>query len=215
MSLFVPSSMEIIKPKGKVTQKFGKNFNSSYSEGGLKGHTGIDYVNGHKSVINAVVNGEVYSTLNMRNPDTDKYRAVYQLVDGVETAYEVSFGHVDKSFVSKGEYVYSGQPLATQGNFGLCYTNGKKVTKAQKKLGIGSHLHFQARKLVKVKKRDRKKKYLRDNNQYLKRDGYYYEVVNYDNGYNGCVDPALHYSLSLKELFNLILILKRLGIIND
>lgn len=202
--------LKLNRPKGQLTQGFAKNANPYYKGVGLKGHTGEDYIIGWKQPIEAVVSGEVYSTLNFRNSDTEAYRAVYQIVDTTEFSYEVSYGHLDSTPVSKGQFIKQGEVIGYEGNYGMCYSGGKRVTPAQKKTGRGSHLHFQVRKCKRVKSRERGKEYLRDSAKYLKRDGYYYEVVDYDNGYNGCVSPSLFYELSLSLV---IRILKMLGII--
>ena len=195
-----------------MTQGFAKNFNSSYAKDGLKGHTGWDFVLGYKSPIQAVTDGEVYST---REPtsNVDRYTAVYQIVDEQYFSYEVSYGHLAEIKVKKGEMVRVGDTIGLEGNFGLCYRNGVKVTPAQKKLGWGSHLHFQIRKCKRVEKKEKGKTYLRDNSRYLKRNNMYYEVVDYDNGFNGCVDPNLFIKISLAKLLDIFALLRKLGIL--
>lgn len=186
--------MKLIKPEGKLTQPFAQNYNDSYKAWGLKGHTGIDYKQGFKKTIVAPVTGWVYSILNEHNPNTDKYRAVYQLVDDGEFVYEVSYGHIDSALCKEGDIVQAGQPIATEGNWGTCYSGGKLVTPEEKPSGKGSHLHFQIRKCIKVSKRSSKKKYIRNSEGYVKLDGQFIEIVDYDNGYNGCIDPTPFYA---------------------
>jgi murein DD-endopeptidase MepM/ murein hydrolase activator NlpD len=186
--------MKLIKPLGLTTQPFGANYNNSYKDSGLKGHTGIDYVLNWKYPIKAVVTGEVYSILNEHNPNTNKYRAVFQLVDDIEYSYEVSYGHIDSALCKEGDIVQAGTPIATEGNYGTCFTNGKLVTPEEKATGKGSHLHFQVRKLKRVKKRKKGEQYVRSSEGYVKRGGYFYEVVDYTNGYNGCIDPSQFYA---------------------
>lgn len=185
--------MKLIRPEGFLSQPFAANYNPSYKNGGLKGHTGEDYVLGFKKEINAVVTGEVFSILNEHNPNTTKYRAVFQLVDDGQFVYEVSYGHIDTALCEEGQVVTVGQPIATEGNWGTCYSGGKLVTPEEKPTGKGSHLHFQVRKCIKVKKRSSKKQYIRNSEGYVKLDGNFIEVVDYDNGYNGCVSPEPFY----------------------
>lgn len=206
-------SLQLNKPQGFLSQPFAKNYNSYYKEGGLKGHTGEDYVNGWKSEIVASTDGLIYSVKEPTS-DTEKYSCVYQLIDTPDFAYEVSYGHIAKSFVKKGQMVKAGDKIALEGNFGACYRGGKRVTPAEKKLGWGSHLHFQVRKCKRVPKRERGKTYLRDDKGYYRnKDREYYEVVNYENGYNGCVDPELFYPISSAVLLKILLLLKKLGIL--
>lgn len=189
--------MKLIRPEGKLTQPFAANYNDSYKNSGLKGHSGEDYVLGFKKEIKASVTGEVYSILNAYNPNPNKYRAVFQLVDDGQFVYEVSYGHIDTALCEEGQIVEAGQPIATEGNWGTCYVGGKLVTPEEKPSGKGSHLHFQVRKCIKVKKRSAKKQYLRNSEGFLKRGDYFFEVVDYTNGYNGCISPEQFYSPSL------------------
>lgn len=191
--------MKLIKPEGILTQPFGVNYNNSYASAGLKGHSGQDFCIGWKAPIKATVTGEVFSILNEHNPNTDKYRAVFQLVDDVEYSYEVSYGHIDSALCKEGEMVQVGQPIATEGNYGLCFTNGKQVTPEEKATGKGSHLHFQVRKLIRVPKRNKGKTYIRNSEGYVVRKGMYYEVFDYSNGFNGCISPDQFYSPTLPE----------------
>jgi murein DD-endopeptidase MepM/ murein hydrolase activator NlpD len=189
--------MKLVKPEGKLTQPFAANANPSYKGAGLKGHSGEDYTIGFKKDIRATVTGEVYSLLNIVNPDPDKYRAVFQIIDEPDFSYEVSYGHIVKAYVYVGQIVKAGELIATEGNYGTSYSNGILVTADQKATGKGTHLHFQVRKCIRVKKKSSKKQYLKDLNGFLKRNEFFYEVVDYDNGYNGCVDPAQFYSKEL------------------
>lgn len=182
-----------------MTQPFGVNYNNSYSSAGLKGHTGQDFVIGFKKEIKATATGLVYSILNEHNPNPNKYRAVFQLVDDGKFVYEVSYGHIDTALCKEGEIVEAGQPIATEGNWGTCYVNGIFVTPEEKPTGKGSHLHFQVRKCIKVKRRTSKKQYIRNSEGYVKIDGKFIEVVDYSNGFNGCVDPEQFYSPTLPE----------------
>lgn len=189
--------MKLIQPEGYLTQPFGVNYNNSYTSSGLKGHTGEDYVIHWKAPIRAVVTGEVYSILNEHNPNTDKYRAVFQLVDDGEYSYEVSYGHIDSALCKEGEIVKVGTPIATEGNYGLCFVGGVQVTPSEKANGKGHHLHFQVRKLIRVKKRKAGKQYIRNSEGLVVRNGLYYEVLDYMNGYNGCIDATIFYTTSL------------------
>jgi len=180
-----------------MTQGFGENKNPSYKNSGLLAHTGQDYTIGFKKTINATVTGLVYSLMNMTNKDTTKYRAVFQMIDDKDFSYEVSYGHVDKSFVTEGQIVKAGEPIATEGNWGTCYVSGNLVTPEEKPTGKGTHLHFQVRKCIRVKKRTSGKQYIRNSEGFLKSGKLFYEVVDYENGYNGCVSPNLFYAKEL------------------
>lgn len=208
--------LKLERPEGRLTQGFAENANASYRQAGLKGHTGEDYVIGFKQAINAVVDGEVYSTYPARS--YSKYSAVFQIVDLDDYSYEISYGHLDTITVKKGQLVKKGEAVGTEGNRGLSYSNGVLVNDTQKKTGQGSHLHFQVRKCVKVDKREKGKKYLRSSRGYLRSDKQYYEVVEYSNGYNGCVDPNMFYEGGvgqiklMKKIISLLTKLVRLSV---
>lgn len=189
--------MKLIKPEGIMTQPFGANANPSYKGAGLKGHSGQDFSIGFKKTIKAATTGLVYSLMNMKDKNPDKYRAVFQMIDDKDFSYEVSYGHVDKSFVVEGQIVKVGEPIATEGNWGTCYVSGKLVTPEEKPSGKGTHLHFQVRKCIKVKARTSGKQYIRSSEGFLKSGKLFYEVVDYENGYNGCIDPAQFYPKEL------------------
>lgn len=180
-------------PKSYITQGFGGNANTLYAGQGLKGHTGIDYatINFHGTAIPSAADAWCYSTMNDGNPNPDYYRAVFTIVDDPDYSYEISYGHCSRIVVQEGR-VAEGQHLADIGNTGDCYVGGRRVTKEEKLAGstAGSHLHFQVRKCVRRKDRRSGYQYLRNSNGYYRKDGFYYEIVDYNNGYNGCVDPA-------------------------
>lgn len=189
--------MKLIYPlqNATITQHFGDNANGSYASDGLKGHTAIDLVSVYNSPILAAVTGEVYSLMNKDNPDPMKYRAVFQIYDDIDYSYEVSYGHCNFIYAEEGKVYEQGQPLsglASEGNTGTCYVGNHLISREEKLGGstAGFHTHFQTRKCIRVTKRDPKKHYLENSEGRLKRNDFYYEIVDYDNGYNGCVDPA-------------------------
>lgn len=179
-------------PKGfPAGQPFAGNFNPLYANAGLKGHGAIDYPAPYGTTMYAVTDCYVYSTINM-GASPDRYRAVYTIVDDPDFSYEISYGHVIDSLVPVEAHISRGTPIARVGNFGDVYSGGHYVTKEEKIAGstAGSHIHFQIRKCKRVLERASKKQYIRDQYGYVKINGFYYEVQDYDNGYNGCVDPA-------------------------
>ena len=177
---------------GFQSQAFGGN-SAAYAP--LKGHSGEDYVVGFRKPIHAIVTAPIYSILNQFNPDPQKYRAIFQIYDelGSDTSYEVSYGHISETLFKEGDIPKAGETIASEGNFGFCMVAGKTVTAEEKPSGKGSHLHQQVRKCKRVGKRAKGKTYLRNSEGFLKRNGQYYEVVNYDNGFNGCVSPVPFY----------------------
>lgn len=190
-------------PKSTIAQPFGANENNSYSLSGLKGHTGIDFGVPYGTPIPNVIDGAYcFAVLNKGDPNLMDYRAVFTLVDDGDYSYEISYGHFSDSVSVIGKRYNSGDTLAFIGNAGPVYTNGFEVTEAQKEAGshAGSHLHFQVRKLTKIisgMAYDPSAKYVQEyggipgayTSGVLQYGGFYYKVVDPDNGYNGCIDP--------------------------
>lgn len=180
--------------KRYITQRFGKNDNPLYASQGLKGHTAYDWgLAWGKPVPNCVENAYCYSVLNRDNPDPSKYRAVYTLIETEDAVYEVSYGHFSKIEAEAGKTYQPGEILGYVGNTGAVYSAAGAVSVAARRAGSrdGSHLHGpQIRECKKVTNMSKGKKYLQTSSGFLKRNGFYYEILNYGNGYNGCISLA-------------------------
>lgn len=161
------------KTNYSVSQPFGQNANTYYKEGGLLGHTGWDVHADHGSEIIAVADSICVKVLNKDDKDLMRYRAVLTLWEDAGVWYEVSYGHLGEIFVKNKQKLKVGDLIGTQSNTGNVSSKGKKVTLKEKQngSGLGSHLHFQM-KLVRPTTKGR------------------YAVINPNNGYAGCVDPA-------------------------
>lgn len=180
--------------KGTITQRFNENANPLYAGDGLKGHTAYDWgVSWGTPVPNCAENAFCYSILNKNNPDPMKYRSVYTLVEDGDIVYELSYGHFSTITAVVGKTYQPGEVLGLVGNTGDVYSGSHYVTKAEKLAGskAGAHLHGpQVRPCKKVQKKVKGKHYLSDAKGTYKKDGYYYEVIDYGNGFNGCVSLA-------------------------
>lgn len=181
-------------PYAQISQIFGANANPLYAGSGLKGHTAIDWeVPWDTPGINCADDAYCFSVMNRDNPDPSKYRAVFTLVETTTGIYEVSYGHCHNILAEVGKTYQSGDVIYTAGNTGSVYFAGQEVTTAMKLTGIraGTHFHApQVRPVIRVKSTDNKHNYLSDGHGLFKKDGDYFQVVDYNNGYNGCIDPA-------------------------
>ena len=176
-----------------IAQRFGQNDSPTYTASGLRGHTGIDLVTAYGDVVRFAQDGRVYKFLNFNNPDLQAYRAVCQIVDleGTDDCYEIHYGHCTKALCGIGSYK-TGDAVGTEGNIGVVTSKYRVVTTEEKAAGstAGTHLHFQLRYCRKVTAIDTLKRYLDDIDGKPYFDGtYYYFVPNFENGYNGCIDP--------------------------
>lgn len=180
-------------PLDTISQGFGLNATPAYKTQGLMGHTGIDFVPPQPfgRAINASADSYCYSVLNKDEPDLSRYRAVYTIVDDHDFSYEISYGHCDEIVAKPKKNYKEKETLATVGNTGSVYVGGMAVTNRAAPGHPGAHLHYQVRLLKKIPKNTvgTKTFLIRDANGILERDGCYYQVVDYNNGYNGCIDP--------------------------
>lgn len=184
--------MKLIYPvePHQQSQGYSGNANPSYGNAGLKGHGAIDFLGYYGEPIFSSCDAYLYSNINF-GQSPDRYRAVYTLVDDGDFVYEVSYGHVIDSPVPIKTYVKQGQVIARMGNFGTVYLGNHLVTNEEKLNGSqqGTHLHFQIRKCIKVSKTKSDKHYIKDSNGYVRLNDMYIEILDYGNGYNGCIDP--------------------------
>jgi Peptidase family M23/Putative peptidoglycan binding domain len=189
--------MKISYPLAKGYSKgqgFDENANPLYAKAGMKGHGAEDWSAPYGTTIYAVAGCYLYSTINM-GASPDRYRAVFTVVDDTDYSYEISYGHPINCIAPVEAYIARGTPIARVGNYGSVYSGGHFVTKEEKIAGstAGSHLHFQIRKCLRVKKTTKGKKYLENRHGKLNLNGYYYEVLDPNNGYGGCVSPEPFY----------------------
>ena len=178
--------------QGFISQNFGDNAVSYYGNGGLAGHPGTDLCSKYDDpIIDPIIGFNkkyIYSTLNKNNPDLMRYRAVRMIVEADCGVYEVVTGHCNQITCEPG--LLNGQQIATEGNTGDVFVNGKEVTAEAKNAGshAGFHVHFQVRRLRKVKQSTLHSLTGDNGSDFVDEEGYHFDVPNFDNGYNGCID---------------------------
>ena len=178
--------------QGFISQNFGDNAVSYYGNGGLSGHPGTDIVSRFDDpIIDPIIGCNkkyIYSLLNKNNPDLMRYRAVRMITEGDDGVFEIVTGHCNQITCEIG--LLSGQQLATEGNTGDVFVNGKEVTVEAKNAGshAGFHVHFQVRRLRKVKQATLHSLTGDNGSDFIDSEGYHFDVPNFDNGFNGCID---------------------------
>lgn len=193
-----------------ISQGFSLNFNSYYKSAGLLGHSGIDFVGDHLTPIYSVVDSYCYSHVNRENFNLKKFRAVYTLSEINGVWYEISYGHLMDIIAVPKTYIKAGTQIGTQGNTGKVFFGGVEPTDEQRLQGLASHLHFQMRPVKQVSIKTSGKKYLSDANGTLKYLDKFWEIIDYENGYNGAINPLPFFDLpdqtkkykELQELLN-------------
>ena len=164
-------------PKGDVTQIFGVN-KALYAFMGLDGHNGQDYVRPHGEPMFAVEDGTVLEVNNHPKGFGKHLRFLSTAKDAKGYQREWTYGHCSLIFVKVGDVVTAGQLIANMGNTGFVVSGATPFWKNNPY--AGTHLHLGLR-LMKVKTRG----------------GWSYagsiikhDVIGYNNGFKGAVDPA-------------------------
>lgn len=198
-------------PKSLITQRFGDNANISYKRDGLRGHTSYDFGMAYGAPIyNCTPDAYCYSRMHEGDTYLNNYRALFFLVETEIGIYEVSYGHVSGFVADVGETYQVGDIIGYVGNTGTVFAGNHEVTEKEKEAGshAGAHLHGpQIRVLRKDKKRLPSTQYITTIDGYLKKDGFYYAIPNYNNGYNGCVSLAPFSTETLASDFKTIPVL--------
>lgn len=184
-----------------LDQSFGGNATATYKNGGLLGHTGVDNRCGYGSEIKSYFDTEyVYKVLTKENPANDGsgFTGVFTIVDnGIET-FEFLYGHCNPS-VTVGQILTKGTVIGTEANNGEVYIRQSdgtylRITLEMQKNGDqrGAHRHDQKRILKKVAPFSNKYKYISaPTGEAYYKDGYWYAIPYYNNGFNGCTNWLL------------------------
>lgn len=189
LAVYLPAS------KSLITQRFGDNANISYARDGLKGHTAYDWGMPYGAPIpNCVKDAYCYSRMHEGDPTLMDYRAVFFIVETETGVYEVSYGHLSGFVAEVGKIYQPGDVIGYVGNTGDVFSGQHEVTEAEKDAGShsGAHLHGpQIRPLRKVLQFTKGSiRIYSEAGSYLKLGDYFFEVLDYNNGYNGCVSLA-------------------------
>ena len=177
-------------------QLFGGNSVATYKAGGLLGHTGIDNQCGFGTNITSYWDSEyVYKVLTKENPSNDGsgFTGVFTIVEQDGKVFEFLYGHCNPS-VAVGQILTKGDIVGTEANNGEVYSGkdgNERITLDMQKAGDrrGAHRHDQARLLLKVALYDFSLQYISaPTREAFFKDGFFYSIQNYNNGYNGCFD---------------------------
>jgi peptidoglycan hydrolase-like protein with peptidoglycan-binding domain len=170
-------------------QGFALNYNPSYHDGGLLGHTGVDVSCGWGTPVAALADGYVYSTYPIEHPASDGYTAVFTIVETPLEVFEMSYGHVSEIDCQIGQQVKVGDIIAKEGNHGTVYSGNTLITLAMQAAGDhrGAHRHYQKRPVIKTQTLHGTALSTAEGT-YRDELGNYYQVYDFENGFNGCVD---------------------------
>lgn len=180
--------------------------NPAYAAAGQKGHTGVDDTCGFGSKVYSLKGNPkkalVYKILDREHPANDGsgYWGVFMIVQEADGRYcEWAIGHLSKIYVKVGDLVNPWDFIGEEGNRGIVYQDGVRITKEMQDAGDkrGAHRHYNKKYLKRMTEAERdtfRGAYLTEfstsfpPNLYRDAEGYYYGVLDYYNGYNGSVD---------------------------
>lgn len=178
-------------PTCNIAQLFGGNEVSVYHDGGLLGHPGIDIHCGYGTYILAPFDMYVYSVIGTDSPllGPQGYTQIGAIVETPLETFEFIIGHCDPT-VQVG-YVKKGDKIGMEANHGPVWDGSTLITLAMQQAGskLGAHRHYQKRPVIKVLKTGWGT-YLNAYGYYKDPQGYYYQVYDPSNGFNGCTDWA-------------------------
>jgi murein DD-endopeptidase MepM/ murein hydrolase activator NlpD len=160
-------------PKGSITQYFGEN-PALYKRFDLAGHNGIDCVAPHGTPMYAVQSGTVMEMKDTPDAFGKHLRFITASKNGVCNQW--TYAHCDKIFVKQGDKIKEGDLIAHMGNTGFVVSGATPYWEVNP--FAGTHLHLGLRK---VKRSSKGWSYPGSNIKI--------EVLNYDNGYKGAIDP--------------------------
>jgi hypothetical protein len=177
-------------PTCTFVQGFGGNAVSVYSDGGLRGHPGIDIGCGYGTPILSPVTMRTYNVIKKTDQflGPQGYTQVAGIVETPLETFEFLIGHCDPR-VGNDILVKEGDLIATEANHGPVWYGSLSITLEMQQAGDkrGSHRHYQKRPLLKGPKASGT--WLNtDDGPYRDEQGNYYLVYEFNNGYNGCVD---------------------------
>lgn len=186
--------------KGTITQYFGgsPSWNpTQYSTRGQSGHNGVDTVKGWNAPCVSDNDAHVYKVIRSHQ-SRENWQGVYMLVYDPKTNHwvEICQGHFNEILVEAGMDIPEGLTIGLEGNKGYVFSGVTQITAAMQKAGDtrAAHVHTSYRPTVRVRAVKKGEYYLLNINgtKYRDKDGYYYQIVYKNNGYNGCVNPFLY-----------------------
>jgi len=172
-----------------------------YKSLGLKSHAGIDIASFHGDKVFLSEPGTCYKVWDEIAPTIGSVThgfGVNVLTDPDENGVcrEYVYWHMRSTIqVIEGGYYPQGTVLGEEGASGLVYYNGQPVPDSEKGKPpyCGTHLHWGYRKVQRTKDSTTypNTDFLNwvNGKKYQDQEGYFYKVLNFDNGNRGFLDP--------------------------
>ena len=167
-------------PEGNITQWFGEN-PALYAQFGMKGHNGIDIVSPWGTPI--------YATSSQKVVEVKSSPTGYgKYVRCVDADREYAYGHLSEIQVILGQQLSEGAQIGLMGNTGFVVSGATPYWKYNPY--AGTHLHYGERIIASCEDGE-------TCNYYPTGDKA--EIVNYNNGFFGAVDPLPRFVIETPE----------------
>lgn len=178
-------------PHGYITAPFQEYTKDVAKQVGSQ-HAGLDQVKGYRQKWISDNDGIAYKV--WKPTATFEWAAVHMLVtDGTNWYEYIPLGHASEIFVNEGDFVSEGQVVGREGNHGLVFSGGRKITVEERIAGsrAGAHNHTGVRPIELVDEMESNgSHYLRDRGGMLyQHEGKYCKIKYADNGAKGWVNP--------------------------
>ena len=190
---------------GNVTQKFGESADFYLKRFGITGgHNGVDIVSFHGDSIYCPEDGTIVRTYDISHGSVTAGFGIWLVGnpdENNESNIWILWHTMSNLNCIEGQKVKQGDVLAYEGDSGSVYTGGVQVPDSKKGLPPypGTHLHWGKIKAKRV---------LESSNQclanlqgvsYRDSDNYLYEIIDFNNGMRGCINPMDGNVISFNE----------------
>ena len=188
---------------GTITQKYGENPELYQKRFEIKFHNGIDIVSFHGDELLTCKDFIPYKIFDSNTGSVSKGFGFHALTkpDDKGICEEWVYWHSMSNLkVVLNKLVQQGEVIGYEGASGAVFSNGKEVPDNLK--GIfpfpGTHLHWGKRLVFKTKTSTGQVLTNIKGNLYTE-NGFYYEVINFNNGVKGFIDPIKDDIIYYKE----------------
>jgi len=191
---------------GVISQNYGENPEFYKKRFGLASHNGTDIYSFHGDKLYLCRKMFIYKTYDLNSGSVSKGFGLCGLTELEENdiCYEYVYWHTMSNLqVKKGSWYEQGEICAYEGGSGIVYSGQVEVPDSQK--GIppypGTHLHWGKRKVQRTKKGTGYFLHSIDGTLFVDSEGYSYEIIDYQNGNLGFIDPMVDEIIYYRDFF--------------
>ena len=188
--------MKTLSPikKGIISQKYVENPALYQSRFGINWHNGVDIVSFHGDELLCCEDFIPYKIFDLKAGSVSKGFGFNALTkpDDKGICREWIYWHTMSNLkFSLDKLVQQGEVVGYEGNSGSIFSNGVEVSDNLKGVSpyFGTHLHWGKRLVKKTKTPTGDVLAGVDGKLYQDSQGFYYEVLNFNNGVKGFIDP--------------------------